>query len=111
MVIPGPQRVTLTTTVQAPVDPAAPPAAGADAKAELKAALDEANAAIQAGQAALAAGDFAAYGEAAEEDRCGPPEGIGRGSQGHRDSSRGGTVTYGYPVRKRHARPYGEQLT
>jgi len=47
----------------APVDPAAPPAAGADAKAELKAALDEANAAIQAGQAALAAGDFAAYGE------------------------------------------------
>jgi uncharacterized protein len=48
-----------------PTDPAAPAApGGADAKAELRAALDEANAAIQAGQAALAAGDFAAYGEA-----------------------------------------------
>ena len=48
--------------------PAAPgggrtPAGAADAKAELKAALDEANAAIKAGQAALAKGDFAAYGE------------------------------------------------
>ncbi|WP_457962954.1 UPF0182 family protein [Arthrobacter sp. D1-29] len=49
---------------QAPADPGGtPPVVGADAKAELKAALDEANAAIQAGQAALAAGDFAAYGE------------------------------------------------
>ncbi|MCY1228234.1 hypothetical protein D9M72_405350 [compost metagenome] len=41
-----------------------PPATGGtDAKAELKAALDEANAAIRAGQEALAKGDFAAYGE------------------------------------------------
>ncbi|MCU1519423.1 MAG: hypothetical protein JWQ75_4144 [Pseudarthrobacter sp.] len=47
---------------QAPVDPGTTPPA-ADAKAELKAALDEARNAIQAGQAALAAGDFAAYGE------------------------------------------------
>ncbi|MUU72881.1 UPF0182 family protein [Pseudarthrobacter sp. GA104] len=50
---------------QAPAGPGAPASpAGADAKADLKAALDEANAAMQAGQAALAAGDFAAYGEA-----------------------------------------------
>jgi uncharacterized membrane protein (UPF0182 family) len=43
---------------------ATPPSTGAqDAKAELKAALDEANAAIKAGQEALAKGDFAAYGE------------------------------------------------
>ncbi len=49
---------------QAPVEPGTtPPAVGADAKAELKAALEEANAAVKAGQAALAAGDFAAYGE------------------------------------------------
>jgi uncharacterized membrane protein (UPF0182 family) len=48
---------------QTPPPGATPPAAGADAKAELKAALDEARSAIQAGQAALAAGDFAAYGE------------------------------------------------
>jgi uncharacterized membrane protein (UPF0182 family) len=40
-----------------------PPAGGTDAKAALKAALDEANAAIKAGQDALAKGDFAAYGE------------------------------------------------
>lgn len=41
-----------------------PPSTGsADAKAALKAALDEANAAIKAGQEALAKGDFAAYGE------------------------------------------------
>lgn len=50
---------------QTPATPATPSTpGGADAKADLKAALDEANAAIQAGQAALAAGDFAAYGEA-----------------------------------------------
>jgi uncharacterized membrane protein (UPF0182 family) len=50
---------------QTPAEPGAPPApAGADAKAELKAALDEANAAIKAGQSALAGGDFAGYGEA-----------------------------------------------
>ncbi|MDQ1059430.1 uncharacterized membrane protein (UPF0182 family) [Arthrobacter globiformis] len=40
-----------------------PPTGSADAKAALKAALDEANAAIKAGQEALAKGDFAAYGE------------------------------------------------
>ncbi|MFC9350956.1 UPF0182 family protein [Arthrobacter sp. NPDC057013] len=41
-----------------------PPSTGSeDAKAALKAALDEANDAIKAGQAALAKGDFAAYGE------------------------------------------------
>ncbi|MEN8581834.1 UPF0182 family protein [Arthrobacter sp. KBS0703] len=41
-----------------------PPATGeVGAKAALKAALDEANAAIKAGQEALAKGDFAAYGE------------------------------------------------
>ena len=50
---------------QTPADPAAPAAPGGeDAKAELKAALEEARTAIQDGQAALAAGDFAAYGEA-----------------------------------------------
>ncbi|MDQ0768514.1 uncharacterized membrane protein (UPF0182 family) [Pseudarthrobacter defluvii] len=50
---------------QTPAGPAAPATpAEADAKAQLKAALDEANSAIQAGQAALAAGDFAAYGDA-----------------------------------------------
>ncbi|WP_083839688.1 UPF0182 family protein [Arthrobacter globiformis] len=41
-----------------------PPSTGsADARAALKAALDEANAAIKAGQEALAKGDFAAYGD------------------------------------------------
>jgi uncharacterized membrane protein (UPF0182 family) len=40
-----------------------PPAASPDAKAALKAALDEANAAIVAGQEALGKGDFAGYGE------------------------------------------------
>ena len=51
---------------QAPAPPSTPgavPAGPTDAKAELKAALDEANKAIQDGQAALARGDFAAYGE------------------------------------------------
>lgn len=52
----------------APADPTAPTETDtpveATARAELKAALDEANAAIQEGQAALASGDFAAYGEA-----------------------------------------------
>jgi uncharacterized membrane protein (UPF0182 family) len=51
---------------QAPVAPSTPgavPAGPTDAKAELKAALDEANKAIRDGQAALARGDFAAYGE------------------------------------------------
>ncbi|WP_306861599.1 UPF0182 family membrane protein [Arthrobacter bambusae] len=38
------------------------PPAAADAKAQLKAALDQANKAIQDGQAALAKGDFAGYG-------------------------------------------------
>lgn len=50
---------------QAPPAPggATPPAPGTtDAKAELKGALDAANAAIAAGQKALADGDFAAYG-------------------------------------------------
>ncbi len=49
---------------QTPTTPGETPAPGStDANAELKTALSEANAAIQAGQAALAAGDFAAYGE------------------------------------------------
>ncbi|HET6241187.1 MAG TPA: UPF0182 family protein, partial [Arthrobacter sp.] len=53
---------------QTPASPApgeaTPPGTGTtDAKAELKAALDEANAAIKAGQEALAKGDFSAYGE------------------------------------------------
>ena len=52
------------TPATPPPDGATPPANGtADARAELKAALDEANAAIKAGQEALAKGDFAAYGE------------------------------------------------
>jgi uncharacterized membrane protein (UPF0182 family) len=42
---------------------ATPPPGTTDAKADLKAALDEANAAIKAGQDALAKGDFATYGE------------------------------------------------
>ncbi|MDQ0619607.1 UPF0182 family membrane protein [Arthrobacter globiformis] len=51
---------------QTPAPPSgggATPAPAADAKVALKAALDEANAAIKAGQEALAKGDFAAYGE------------------------------------------------
>lgn len=40
-----------------------PPPGSTDARAELKAALAEANAAIKAGQEALAKGDFAAYGD------------------------------------------------
>nr|WP_084110947.1 UPF0182 family protein [Arthrobacter cupressi] len=49
---------------QTPGTPTAPntPTGAEDAKADLKAALDEANKAIQDGQAALAKGDFAAYG-------------------------------------------------
>ena len=51
-------------TPATPTSRAAAPAPGStDAKAELKAALDDANAAIKAGQEALARGDFAAYGE------------------------------------------------
>ena len=51
-------------TPASPTEPGGSPAPGStDAKAELKAALDEANAAIKAGQEALAKGDFAAYGE------------------------------------------------
>ncbi len=47
-----------------PATPGATPGTGpVDAKADLKAALDEANAAIRAGQDALGRGDFAAYGE------------------------------------------------
>ncbi|WP_427006755.1 UPF0182 family protein [Pseudarthrobacter sp. H2] len=47
-----------------PATPGTTPGTGpVDAKADLKAALDEANAAIRAGQDALAKGDFAAYGE------------------------------------------------
>ena len=52
---------------QTPATPATPggtpPPALPMRKADLKAALDEANAAIKAGQDALAKGDFAAYGE------------------------------------------------
>ncbi|HKS02561.1 MAG TPA: UPF0182 family protein [Arthrobacter sp.] len=51
-------------TPTAPGGGTKPPSTGSeDAKAALKAALDEANAAIKAGQEALAKGDFAAYGE------------------------------------------------
>lgn len=48
---------------QTPTDPTAPGGATDDARADLKVALEEANAAIQAGQTALAGGDFAGYGE------------------------------------------------
>ncbi len=52
------------TPATTPPDGTTPPATGTvDAKAELKAALEEANAAIRAGQEALARGDFAAYGD------------------------------------------------
>ncbi|QNE15218.1 UPF0182 family protein [Pseudarthrobacter sp. NBSH8] len=50
-------------TGQTPGTPGTTPPVSAGAQADLKAALDEANAAIRAGQSALAAGDFAAYGE------------------------------------------------
>jgi uncharacterized membrane protein (UPF0182 family) len=40
-----------------------PPTGGSNANADLKAALDDANSAIKAGQEALAKGDFAAYGD------------------------------------------------
>lgn len=49
---------------QTPVAPGTTPPVSAGAQADLKAALDEANAAIKAGQSALAGGDFAAYGDA-----------------------------------------------
>jgi uncharacterized protein len=49
-------------TPNTPTSPTAPKPGVADAKADLKAALDEANKAITDGQAALAKGDFAAYG-------------------------------------------------
>ncbi|WP_245827965.1 UPF0182 family protein [Sinomonas mesophila] len=50
---------------QAPAQPQPPAGDGtADAQAELKAALTDASQAIRDGQTALAAGDFAAYGEA-----------------------------------------------
>ncbi len=48
-------------TTTTPPGSTTPPAA-ADAQAQLKAALDQANKAIQDGQAALAKGDFAGYG-------------------------------------------------
>jgi uncharacterized membrane protein (UPF0182 family) len=50
---------------QTPATPGgqAPAPGTTDAKAQLKAALDEANAAIKAGQDALAKGDFATYGD------------------------------------------------
>ncbi|MEO5780216.1 MAG: UPF0182 family protein [Arthrobacter oryzae] len=51
---------TPTTPDGTPATPGTPGVT--DAKAALKAALDEANAAIKAGQEALAKGDFAAYG-------------------------------------------------
>ncbi|GAC1460739.1 MAG: hypothetical protein PVSMB10_18140 [Pseudarthrobacter sp.] len=61
------------TPVQLPVTPPTPatraattgqtPPVSAGAQADLKAALEAANAAIKAGQTALAGGDFAAYGE------------------------------------------------
>ena len=62
---PAPQPGTRTTTARRPPAPGGTTSAagGTDAKAELKAALEEANAAIKAGQEALAKGDFAAYGE------------------------------------------------
>ncbi|WP_255770088.1 UPF0182 family membrane protein [Pseudarthrobacter sulfonivorans] len=50
-------------TGQTPPTPGETPPASAGAQADLKDALDAANAAIKAGQAALAGGDFAAYGE------------------------------------------------
>jgi uncharacterized membrane protein (UPF0182 family) len=46
-----------------PTGGSSPPAGSTDAKADLKAALDEANAAIVAGQDALAKGNFADYGD------------------------------------------------
>jgi uncharacterized membrane protein (UPF0182 family) len=52
-----------TPASPAPGDATPPGNSATDAKAELKAALDEANAAIKAGQEALARGDFSAYGE------------------------------------------------
>ncbi|MFP3578240.1 UPF0182 family protein [Arthrobacter sp. SIMBA_036] len=51
-----------TTTSPPATTTTTPPANTTDAKAELKAALDDANKAIQDGQAALAKGDFAGYG-------------------------------------------------
>ncbi len=54
---------------ETPDDPAAPPAegGGGNAEADLRAALEAANAAIREGEAALAEGDFAAYGAAQEK--------------------------------------------
>ena len=80
---------------QTPSTPTTPggttPPGGTDAKAELKAALDEANAAIKAGQDALAKGDFADLRRPAKEARGGLAEGApGRSEAG--DPERPGTV-------------------
>nr|WP_240644126.1 UPF0182 family protein [Antribacter gilvus] len=55
-----------TEPTPAPSDTAAPSPAATDAASRLDAALRSANQAMQDGQAALAEGDFAAYGEAQE---------------------------------------------
>jgi uncharacterized membrane protein (UPF0182 family) len=49
-----------------PAQPGTPEQPGSDAQTRLQQALTDANEAIQAGQAALADGDFAAYGQAQE---------------------------------------------
>ncbi|PZR55001.1 UPF0182 family protein [Xylanimonas oleitrophica] len=62
------QPTPTETTEPEPTDtaPAPAPAAPGDPRAELDSALQEANAAMQAGQQALQQGDFAAYGQAQE---------------------------------------------
>lgn len=61
---PAPEPTTEPTTSPT-TEPTSPPASG-DANARLSAALQDAQQAIADGQAALADGDFAAYGEAQE---------------------------------------------
>lgn len=58
-----PTEPTAEPTERPTAEPTAEPGSG-DARADLRAALQDARAAIQDGQAALADGDFAAYGEA-----------------------------------------------
>ena len=61
---PAPEPTSEPTTSPT-TEPTSPPASG-DANARLEAALQDAQQAIEDGQAALADGDFAAYGEAQE---------------------------------------------
>ncbi len=60
----SPEPEPTTSPTNEPDPPVVPPAGGGDARAELNAALQDAATAMEESQAALQAGDFAAYGAA-----------------------------------------------